>query len=64
MDSTTPSTSSASAPAAVDPAALRSCPKCCWRMSGLQFALHTICESCRGIVCSIENRCPGCKTGL
>ena len=62
MDSTTPSTSSASAPAAVDPAALRSCPKCRRRMSSLQFELHTICESCRGIVCSIENRCPECKT--
>ena len=31
-------------------------------MSGLQFDLHTICESCRGIVCSLDNRCPECKT--
>ena len=60
MDSTTPST--ASATAAVGPAALRSCPKCCRRMSDLQFDLHTICESCRGIVCSLENCCPECKT--
>ena len=57
MDSTTPSSSTA----AVDPAALRSCPKCRQRMSGLQFDLHTICESCRGIVCSLVDRCPECK---
>ena len=56
MDSTTPSTLSSSTTAA-----LRSCPKCRWRMSGLQFDLHTICEPCRGIVCSLDTRCPECK---
>ena len=61
MDSTTPSTSSSSTTAAVDPAALRSCPKCRRRMSGLQFDLHTICEPCQGIVCSLDTRCPECK---
>ena len=61
MDSTTPSTSSSSTTAAVDLAALCSCPKCHRRMSGLQFDLHTICETCRGIVCSLDTRCPECK---
>ena len=61
MDSTTPSTSSSSTTASVDPAALRSCPKCRRQMSGLQFDLHTICEPCRGIVCSLNTRCPECK---
>ena len=51
MDSTTPSTLSSSTTAAVDPAALRSCPKYRRRMSGL----------CRGIVCSLDTRCPECK---
>ena len=55
------STSSSSTTAAVDPAALRSFPKCRWRMSGLQFDLHTICEPCRGIVCSLDTRCLKCK---
>ena len=61
MDSTTPSTSSSSTTAAVDSAALHSCPKCRRRMSGLQFDLHTICEPCRGIVCSLDTRCTECK---
>ena len=63
MASTSPlSTSSAmSTPAAVDSAALRSCPNCCRRMSSLKHDSHTICSQCRAVSCSVETRCSECK---
>ena len=64
MASTPPSTSSSgiSIPAAMDSAALRSCPKCRQRMSSLKHDSHTICSHCRDIVCSVETRCSKCKS--
>ena len=59
MDSTS-ATSSASS--AADPAALRSCLQCHRRMSSLKYDLHTICTQCRGVACSLDTRCPECKT--
>ena len=57
-----PSTSSAmSTPAAVDSAALRSCPNCGRRMSSLKHDSHTICSQCRAVSCSVETRCSECK---
>ena len=57
-----PSTSSAlSTPAAMDSAALRSCPNCRRRMSSLKHDSHTICSQCRAVSCSVETRCSECK---
>ena len=62
--STTPSTTSSalSTPAAVDSAALRSCPKCRRRMSSLKDDSHTICSQCREVNCSVDTRCSKCKS--
>ena len=63
MTSTTSTTSSAlSTPAAVDSAALRSCPKCRRRMSSLKHDSHTICSQCREVNCSVDTRCSECKS--
>ena len=64
MASTPPPSSSSStfATAAMDSAALRSCPKCRRRMSSLQHDSPTICSHCREVVCSVETRCSKCQS--
>ena len=64
MASTPPSTTSSalSTPAAVDSAALRSCPKCRRRMSSLKHDSHTICSQCRDVNCSVDTCCSECKS--
>ena len=63
MASTSPPTTSSvmSTPAAVDSAALRSCPNCHRRMSSLKHDTHTICSHCRAVSCSVETLCSECK---
>ena len=56
-----PTSSAMSTPAAVDSAALRSCPNCRRRMSSLKHDSHTICSQCRAVSCSVETRCSECK---
>ena len=64
MASTPPSSSSSSTSvtAAMDSAALRSCPKCRRRMSSLKHDSHAICSHCREVVCSVETRCSECQS--
>ena len=56
-----PTSSAMSTPAAVDSAALHSCPNCRRRMSSLKHDSHTICSQCRAVSCSVETRCSECK---
>ena len=46
---------------AVDVTARRSCHRCHRRMSSLTFDKHTVCVSCRDVVCSVEVRCDECR---
>ena len=62
MASTPPPTTAASAtPPPVDPAALRSCPRCRHRMSSLKHDKHTVCTRCREVNCNLTDRCDECK---
>ena len=62
MASTPPSTTATAAmPPPVDPAALRSCPRCRHWMSSLKHDKHTICSRCREVNCSLTDRCDECK---
>ena len=63
MDSSTPSTTSSSAPTPtlMDSAALRSCQKCHRRMGSLKYDSHTFCSQCRDVVCSMATRRNECQ---
>ena len=39
---------------------VRSCPNCRIRMSSIDFDSHTICSSCRGKSCNLNDRCDMC----
>ena len=41
---------------------VRSCPKCRIRMSSIDFDSHTICSSCRGKSCNLNDRCDVCAS--
>ena len=61
----TQSTTAASTPPSLTPAVdvtvCRSCRRCNRRMSSLTYDKHTICVSCRDVVCSVEVRCNECR---
>ena len=59
--STTAALTPPSSTPAVDVTARRSCRRCNRRMSSLTYDKHTMCVSCRDVVCSVEVRCNGCR---
>ena len=59
-----PTSTSATAPPAVDVSAHHSCSRCAGRMSSIKYDRHTICLQCRDVQCSFDIRCSECSAWL